>query len=143
MSEKHLSVTTPSELILARSQAFTRGDFGFIYDTYHSASNFRRQFFERDEYLHFGQANLGQDYQIVSCQILAESLDEHESKVIFLMEMKFQGTVQRYAELAWLQREDNAWRYHRGQKITADELPENPETLDFAAFAKLDPATIF
>jgi hypothetical protein len=63
--------------------------------------------------------------------------------VIYLMEMNFQGNLQRYAELAWLQRENHAWRYHRGQKITDEELPEAPESLGFADFAKLDPATIF
>jgi hypothetical protein len=135
---------TPSELILARSQAFSRDDFGFIYDSYHSGSNFRRQFFERDEYLQYGQASLGQDFRIISCRILAEIVDDdHESRVIFLMEMENRGSVQRYAELAWLRWENKAWRYHRGQKITAEELPDNPESLSFADFAKLDPATIF
>lgn len=143
MNEDSMSDYTPSELILARSQAFSRGDFGFIYDSYHSESNFRRQFTERDEYLEFGKASLGQDYQITSCQILDEKVDAHESQVVFLMEMKAQGNVQQYAELAWLQRENGAWRYHRGQKITAEELPENPESLNLADFAKLDPATIF
>ena len=143
MTEKPFPADTPSELILGRSQAFTRGDFGFIYDSYHSGSNFRRTFCEREEYLQLGQDSLGQDYQILSCQILAEAVDAHEARVIFLMEMEVQGCVQRYAELAWLQRENNAWRYHRGQKITAEELPENPESLNFADFAKLDPATIF
>lgn len=143
MNDNNLSASTPSELILARSQAFSRGDFGFIYDSYHSASNFRRQFFERDDYLQYGQASLCQDYWILNCQILAESVSAHESKVIFLMEMKVQGSVQRYAELAWLRTENEAWRYHRGQKITAEELPEHPESLGFADFARLDQTTIF
>ncbi len=143
MNENNLSDLTPSELILARSQAFSQGDFGFIYDSYHSGSNFRRQFFERDEYLQYGQASLGQDFQILSCRVLAEIVGDLESKVIFLMEMKNRGSVQRYAELAWLRWENKAWRYHRGQKITAEELPDNPEALSFADFAKLDPATIF
>ena len=134
---------TPSELIRARAQAFSRGDFSFIFDSYHSASNFRRQFFAREEYLQFGQASLGQDYQILNCQILTETVGDHEAQVIYLMEMTFQGNVQRYAELAWLQRENHAWRYHRGQKITSEELPEAPESLVFVDFAKLDPVTIF
>lgn len=134
---------TPSELIRARAQAFARGDFSFIFDTYHSESNFRRHFFTRQEYLQFAQASLGQDYQILNCQILAEAVGDYEAQVIYLMEMNFQGNLQRYAELAWLQRENHAWRYHRGQKITDEELPEAPESLGFADFAKLDPATIF
>ena len=110
MNEISMTDYTPPELILARSQAFSRGDFGFIYDSYHSESNFRRQFTERDEYLEFGKASLGQDYQITSCQVLDEKIDAHESQVIFLMEMKAQGNVQQYAELAWLQHENGAWR---------------------------------
>lgn len=138
-----LSGYSPAELILARSQAFSRGDFGFIFDSCHSASNFRRQFPERDEYLQFGQANLGQDYQIINCTVLAERVESSESQVIFLMELKFHGILQRYAELAWLERENNNWCYHRGQKMTAEELPDNPETITFADFDSLDPTTIF
>ncbi|MGK2906819.1 MAG: YchJ family metal-binding protein [Desulfuromonadales bacterium] len=134
---------TPSELIRARAEAFSRGDFSFIFDSYHSESNFRRQFCAQEEYLQFAQASLGQDYRILNCRVLAEAVGEHEAQVIYLMEMHFQGNAQRYAELAWLQRENNAWRYHRGQKIAAEELPEFPESLGFADFAKLEPATIF
>lgn len=134
---------TPAELILARSEAFCRGDFGFIFDTYHSESNFRRQFIERDEYLAFGAESLGQNYQIISCQVLQEIEDEREAQVLFLMEIKVSGAVQQFAELAWLQVEQDCWRYHRGQKITHEELPEEPEALSFSDFAKLDPSTIF
>ncbi|MBW2688372.1 MAG: hypothetical protein JRC99_00390, partial [Deltaproteobacteria bacterium] len=66
MNENSMTDYTPPELILARSQAFSRGDFGLIYDSYHSESNFRRQFTERDEYLEFGKASLGKDYQLTS-----------------------------------------------------------------------------
>ena len=143
MNDNNLPVSTPSELILARSQAFACGDFGFIYDSYHSESNFRRQFVELDEYLEFAQSSLGQDYQITSCQLLDEKIDAHESQVIFLMEMKFQGSMQQYAELAWLRQENNAWCYHRGLKIPNEELPESPQSLSFADFAKLDQSAIF
>ena len=134
---------TPSALILARSDAFSRDDFGFIYDSCHSQSNFRRQFTERDDYLQFGTTSLSQDYRIVSCEILAERVAEYEAQVVFLMQMEVHGRPQTYAELAWLRRENLAWRYHRGQKITAEELPGNPRELSFADFARLDPSTIF
>lgn len=136
-------VYTPAELILARSEAFSRGDFGFIFGSYHSESSFRRQFVALEEYLGFAQSSLGQDYQITNCQILDEKVDVHESQVIFLMEMKFQGSMQQYAELAWLRQENNAWCYHRGLKIPNEELPENPQSLSFADFAKLDQSTVF
>ena len=143
MNEKDLSACTPSEIIIARSEAFSRGDFGFIFDTYHSESNFRRQFVERNEYLEFGASSLGQDYQITRCQVLQFQERDDEAQVIFLMEMKVHGAVQCFAELAWLRQENAAWRYHRGLKISNEDLPESPQLLSFADFAKLDQSTIF
>ncbi len=143
MIERDLSKYSPSELIVARSEAFARGDFGFIFDSYHSESNFRCQFPDRDDYLDFGKASLGADYQITRCQILQEQESADEGQVIFLMEMRVQGDVQQFVELAWLRREEHAWRYHRGQKVTQDEFPEDPQSMSFADFAKRDPSTIF
>lgn len=134
---------TPSELILARSEAFSRGDFGFIFDSYHSESNFRRQFVERNEYVEIGSTSLGQDFQITDCQVLQAQEEGDEAQVIFLMEMKAHGVVQRFAELAWLRQENNVWRYHRGLKISNEELPKDPQSLSFDHFAKLDQSTIF
>ncbi len=143
MNDNKLSSYTPPEIILARSEASSRGDFGFIFDTFHPESNFRRQFRERDEYLEFAEENLGQDYQIISCQILQYQEDEDEAQVVFLMEMRVHGAVQRFAELAWLRLENDAWLYHRGQKMTEEELPESSQSLSFADFATLDQSTIF
>jgi SEC-C motif-containing protein len=143
MSQSNLASYTPPELIVARSEAFSRGDFGFIFETYHSESNFRRQFVDRDEYLEFGNASLGQDYQIMSCQVLESHENDDEAQVVFLMEMEVHGAVQCFAELAWLRQENDVWRYHRGQKITHDDLPENLQALCIADFASRDPSTIF
>lgn len=143
MHENNLSGYSPHGLIMARSEAFSRGDFGFIFDTYHSDSNFRRQFSDRAEYLELGAVSLGKDYQITRCQVLEQREHDGEAEVIFLMEMKVHGAVQCFAELAWLRREHDAWLYHRGQKITHEDLPADPQSLRFADFARLDPATIF
>ena len=143
MSKSTLSTCTPAELIVRRSEAFARGDFGFIYDSYHADSNFRRQFAARDEYLAYGRYSLGKDYRIVNCQILVEHVAAEESQVVFLMEMRAHGKLQRYAELAWLRRENTAWRYHRGQKVMAEEFPGDLQGLTLADFAGLDPVTIF
>ena len=143
MNENDLSTYTPSELILARSEAFSRGDFGLIFDTYHSESNFRRQFVERDEYMAFGAESLGQDYKITSCQVLQHQETDEEAQVVFLLEMKFHDAVQCFAELAWLRQENDGWRYHRGLKISNEDLPESPQSLSFVDFAKLDQSTIF
>ena len=143
MTKNTLPACSPAEVIVRRSEAFARGDFGFIYDSYHADSNFRRQFTSREEYLTFGRDSLIQDYRIVSCQILIEHVEACESQVVFLMEIKAQGKLQRYAELAWLRREDAAWRYHRGQKMMSEEFPGDPHKLSLTDFAGLDPATIF
>jgi len=134
---------TPSELILERNRAFAAKDFGYIYDSYHSESNFRRQFTDRADYVQIGQSTLSEDFQIVNCRILDEKVSGSEAQVIFFMEMRAHGQLQRYAELAWLKIEDDLWRYHRGLKMTHDELPESPERLTFEDFARLDHSTVF
>lgn len=135
--------TSPSELILERNQAFIKQDFGSIFDSFHTESNFRRQFTERDEYISVGQSSLSLDYRIVHCEILGEEVVGSEARVIFLMEMEVQGVRQRYAELAWVRAEDNEWRYHRGLKVTEERLPEDLGTLTFEYFSKLDHSTVF
>ena len=143
MDEKNMSANTPSQLILARSQAFSSGDFGFIFDSYHAESNFRRQFPDRNEYCRYGKENLATGYKIVDCRILDEDSDSDESRVVFLMLIDVRGDRQMFAELAWLKREGRAWRYHRGQKMTADELPDDLDSLTIEDFTALDPGTIF
>jgi len=134
---------TPSELIMARSRAFASGDFGFIYDSYHPDSNFRRQFPDRVEYCQYGAESLMQDYKIIDCMVLDEDCGDDESRVIFLMRMNVREASLCFAELAWLKKEGQAWRYHRGQKMTSSEMPAEPETLSFRDFSGLDPDTIY
>ena len=134
---------SPSELIFERNRAFLKKDFGFIYDSFHSGSNFRRQFTKRDEYLAVGMASLSQDFRIVNCQVMDEKVEGEEAQVIFLMEVEAQGTLQKYAELAWLMVEDDEWRYHRGLKLTEEDLPDNHDALTFEYFSKLDYSTVF
>lgn len=138
-----MSAYSPSQLILARCQAFSSGDFGFIFDSYHAASNFRRQFPDRNEYCRYGEKHLARGYKIVDCRILDEQTDGDESRVVFLMLIDLQGDRQSFAELAWLKRAGGAWRYHRGQKMTADELPDEPDSLTIEDFSRLNPLTIF
>ena len=145
MDEKKNSVEAPSELIMARCRAFAAGDFGFIHDSYHAESNFRRQFPDRDEYCRYAQEALAQGYEIIDCRILDERVDGTEALVVFLMQMLVEGEAQVYAELAWLQRQGRGqgWRYHRGQKMTAEDLPDEPESLTIDDFSRLDPGTVY
>jgi len=128
---------------MARSQAFASGDFGFIYDSYHPESNFRRQFPDREGYCRYGEETLSPDYQIIDCRVLDEDCGDDESRVVFLMRMNVQGASLQFAELAWLKKEGQAWRYHRGQKMTSSELPDEPGALSFRDFSGLDPDTIY
>lgn len=142
-NSKFKIILSPAELILERSHAFGRGDFGFVFDSFHSGSNFRRQFATRTEYLSYAHESLGRDFRILACEVLQSDLCDEEARVIYLLEMEFAGAPQRFAELAWLRHEAGAWRYHRGLKITEEELPENPEALGFADFAKRDQGLVF
>lgn len=126
--------TSPSELILARVDAFKRCDFGFIFDSYHRDANFRRQFTDRDEYIRYGWANLGKEFRILSCAILREETGEGAARVIFTLEFELHGARQRYAELAWLETAGDGWLYRCGQKLTDEELPVPVGQLEFRHF---------
>ena len=124
----------PSQLILARADAFRRCDFGFIFDSYHPDANFRRQFPDRDEYVRYGWANLGKEFRILKCDILREEQGGVSARVIFLLEFDLHGERQRYAEMAWLEDAGEGWRYRCGQKLAVEEWPVSITQLDFRHF---------
>ena len=134
---------SPSELIQKRAAAFQEADYGFVFDSYHSASMFRQQFPEREDYIRFGWANLGKEFHILKCRILKEDVALPEARVIYYMKLDVSGQQHAYAELAWLRQEEGAWRYHRGQKIEAGELPCPVDQLTFETFSQFDQSTIF
>lgn len=142
-SSPDITDLSPAELIIERSRAFGRADFGFIFDSYHSQATFRSQFGDRNEYIQFGWASLGKEFRIRRCEVIREESGPAEARVIFLLEMEVNGTALRYAELAWLRHEERAWRYHRGQRMEAEQLPEDVLTLDFIDFDRLEPKIIF
>ena len=74
---------SPSEIVLERFRAFLAGDFGFIYDTYHSDSNFRRQYQDRDGYIRHGNNELIENFQLEECRIVKESVVGSKAQVIF------------------------------------------------------------
>jgi len=138
-----MTQSSPSELIQARAAAFQKADYGFVFDSYHSDAMFRQQFPEREEYLRFGWANLGKEFRILECRILKEDATLPEARVIYYMRLDVSGQQHAYAELAWLQQEGGHWRYHRGQKIEAEELPCPLNELTFEMFEQFDQNTIF
>jgi SEC-C motif-containing protein len=134
MTSPQPPASSPSVLILNRVDAFRRCDFGFIFDSYHPDSNFRRQFPDRDDYVRYGWANLGKDFRILGCRVIRETVAGREGRVIFILEFELHGEQQRYAEMAWLEQVGEGWRYRRGQKLAAEEWPVTAERLDFSHF---------
>lgn len=137
------SVTSPAQLIEERAAAFRRCDFGFIFDSYHPDSNFRRQFVDREEYIRYGWANLGKEFRGLDCTIVREEVGEKSSRVIFAMEFEFHGERQRYAELAWLETAGGRWLYRCGQKLTAEELTVPVGELEFRHFEDVADKVIY
>jgi SEC-C motif-containing protein len=125
---------SPSQLITARIAAFRRCDYGFIFDSYHPESNFRRQFTDRDEYIRYGWASLGKDFRILDCRIIREESAADLFRVIHLLEFELHGHRQRYAELVWLESGGEGWLYRCGQKLTEEEWPVPAGQLDFSHF---------
>jgi uncharacterized protein YchJ len=134
MTSPRPAVSSPAQLILARADAFRRCDFGFIFDSYHSASNFRRQFADRDDYIRYGWANLGKEFRILACAIVREEVTAQQARVIFTLAFELHGNRQSYAELAWLEQDGARWYYRCGQKLTDEELPVPVASLDFHHF---------
>ena len=134
---------TPPELILARIEALRAADYGSVFDSYHSASMFRQQFPQRDEYIRYGWAHLGKSFRVRQCRVLKNDSSQRQARVIFYVEMEVEGQPRAYAEMACLQKEDGAWRYCHGQKIEATELPCPPDQLDFDTFERIDQKVIF
>jgi SEC-C motif-containing protein len=133
----------PAALILARVEAFRRCDFGFIYDTYHLASNFRQQFPDREEYIRHGWANLGKEFHLLACRILKEAAEGSSARVIFWLEFELHGVRHGYAELAWLAETGEGWLYRCGQKLTAEELPVPKAQLDFCHFEQVTDKVVY
>lgn len=124
----------PTELIAARVEAFRRGDFGFIFDSYHPDSFFREQFPERSAYLAFAAEHLAGRIRIECCRILREELGASVARVIFYQRIQVAGEVQETFELARLYREQGRWFYHSSQKLSREEFAGAPEQLDFIHF---------
>lgn len=134
---------SPAALILARCRAFREGDFGFIYDSYHPESFFRRQFSNRADYVRHGRTALGRDFQIDECRILREETGAAESRVIFYLDTRFKGTRAQSVELAFLRLEEGGWRYHSSQKLTAEEACKVIEEIDFEDFERVKEKVFF
>ncbi len=124
----------PSELILARCRAFVGGDFKFIYESYHPESSFRRIFPSQDDYIRYGCSNLIHNFRIRECRILREEIAGDAARVIWYMDMSFQGGQSRTLELSILRRMEGEWRYLGGRKRDRHEFPSEIEDVGWDDF---------
>ena len=139
-TEIHITLS-PTELVLARVEAFRSGDFGFIFDTYHKESYFRQQFTNRGYYIQTGKTSLSTDYRIDNVAILKEQKgesvdgnDDEEWQVIFLLDTFNGSKIERTYELSRFLLTDKGWRYHSSQKLSAADLTVSENEVDFCLF---------
>jgi len=128
---------TPGQLVLARAKAFDDGDFSFIYDTYHPDSTFKEQFPDRQEYIHYGGANLTTDFRILQCRILKEESGDNTSRVLFYLDIEYQGKRVESFELSVFFRDQGEWRYHSSQKLERSEFTGPVEEIDWEDFDRV------
>lgn len=128
---------TPAQLVQARCAAFQRGDFGFIYDSYHADSPFRGLYPQRQSYLRQGQGELLRDYRITECRVLREEVGEGEARVLFYLATTYQGQVAETFELSRFLTTAEGWRYLSSQKLERHEFAGAIEEIDWEAFEQV------
>jgi SEC-C motif-containing protein len=136
----HLS---PSQVILARSRAFSEGDFGRVYDSYHPDSNFCRQFPDRQAYLDYARSVLATDFVIRECRILRKKVEGRAARLILYLDTMFRGQKAASFELALLLRTPGGWRYHSGQKLLRSEFAGKIDEIDWDDFEKAKEKVFF
>ena len=124
---------SPVQLVAARAKAFAGGDFAFIYDSYHCDSPFRRHFPVRDEYLSYARTDLQGRYRIHSCQVLCDDVPAAgEARVLFFLDLEYDGEHHQSVELARFLLIDAGWRYHSGQKVNREQFNSPLEEITMA-----------
>lgn len=121
----------PSELVMARAEAFRLNNFGFIFDTFHPDSSFRQQFPDRADYVKYGLATLNEDYRIEECQVLKEQIDDAVAQVLFYLRVHYQGEALEYLELSEFHRLPEGWRYLHSHKMERQELERPLDEITF------------
>jgi len=134
---------TPAELVRRRGEAFSAGDFAFIYDTYHPDSNFRAQFPSRKAYIALGRESLGRDFSIDQCRVLKEEVGADEARVLFYLATRFRGQAEETFELSRFFLTEGGWRYHSSQKLGRDEFAGALEEIGWSDFERVKDKVFF
>ncbi len=129
---------SPSELIIARCRAFAEEDFGFIYDTHHPDSFFRRLYPDRDGYVEYGRSTLSPTFRIRECRILHEEVRGDLARVIYYLDTEYKGERLESFELSRLRRMDEeGWLYYRTQKLERQDFDGEIEDIGWADFDRV------
>jgi len=133
----HGDALTPSALILERVAAFQRGDFPFIYASYHPDAPFLQAFPQRQEYLDYAARELAGNFAILACSILAQRAPTvDETQVLLVLELVVRGERQASLELSRVRRTPQGWRYH---SATRRQLAPGRSGAVQAGFELFDP----
>lgn len=136
-------IGTPSALILARAAASRSGDFGFIFDSYHADSNFRRQFPLRQDYLDFAHEVLDGEIVLRECRVLHERFDGEEAAVLFYQRVEAHGVMSETLELAWLKRGEQGWSFDCSERLDRSAIERPLEEIEWDDFARAAEKVVF
>jgi SEC-C motif-containing protein len=136
-------VLSPSQVILARCQAFVQNDFNLIYELHHPESFFRHLYPRQEDYLAYASEVLSRDFSIRECRILKEEIAGEEARVIYYLDILFRGERLETLENCRLRRLDDKWLYLTTQKIERHDFPAAPEMIDWDDFERVEEKIIY
>ncbi len=130
------------KLIRQRFAALEAREFSALYASYHPLAPFVEQFPDEKSYLDFACQALARmtllGSYIGEVRTAAEGVE-----VICALHFALDGEAQSLFELALLLPTADGWRYHSGQKLTAEDYPGQAEDLTFDHFDQQQPKIRF
>ncbi|MEA3545019.1 MAG: hypothetical protein U9R69_07350 [Thermodesulfobacteriota bacterium] len=125
---------TIQQLLENRFSALSRGDYGMVYDSYHTDAPFLQQFDDRNNYIDFAREQLGFVVMIDWLCPRQRTVTDDQVEVVLVMEIAVENSTQFFYELALLIETQAGWRYHSAQKLGADDYSDSPQQIDFHHF---------
>lgn len=132
-----MAETTPVEFINKRMDAFKKGDFGRVYDSYHIESPFLQHFLDKSDYLAFAADQLG-DIVLADWKIFGQRrINEQAVEILLWMQMGEGDENLDLFEMALLLLTKSGWRYHSAQKLTREDYSGAFDQIDFCHFEQV------
>ncbi len=126
----------PETLVRQRIDALHRGAFGFIYDSYHPDSPFRRHFPEREDYLAFARQEIAGRIHIERFRLLRSRKTQERAELIVHQLVRAGGGFQESFERVVLLRHKGHWRYLGSSRLDRSQYHGRIEDLDFEDFER-------